>query len=977
MKKLLLHCEKFKLEILFVLLGIALSIPFNALHLFFINHSTNSGFHNYYLIEKVDNNDPLSSLSLKNDRTFFVHPGENEPTEVLIKIKKAGEYNLRLGLQTMTGDGCVYNQEAGVIDVSYRLNHQLQDSILIDRNIKKKHTLNLKEGDIINLKYYNHGGNTTCDWGLLECLPKQHTANFIKLIILLTALMSLIYVLIKLKWYFSIFNFILVFSIYGYAEYITHQYIELRSILIALLLSITVTLAVKATSRFNIRTTIFIFIYTIIFSGIIFPAIIYIAHSHMYQQALRVITLQAMFQTNYQESVEFLLGKLHFGFYFICLAALFLESFLLFKIKKPEKPDVIPQKALLVVILILSIGLYYFIPENKLIHFITKTYTKYTHEIDLLKQEIKERTVNPNFEAIHNQPGETYVLVIGESQNKNHLSLYGYPRNTTPYLKELESQGELIKLKNAFSIHTHTINVLPYALTSAIKTAHDSISTSPSILEVFNKAGFDTYWISNQNKAGAWDNQISVIASSAKHKYYLNKTVGATTESRTYDDQLLPHFEKALQNPKKKLIIVHLMGSHYYYGNRYPAEYFHFPEAISPDTFGLQATTLCNQTDLKEYDNTIRYFDANMREIISKLKANQSVNSLFYFADHADDPEQCIGHDWNNFTWDMTQIGAFFWSSELYKNNYPDTWKNLKNNQKLYFPNDRAFNALIGLAQIQTQTNSSNNDITTDIFKKGKKLYVSDRNYRSNDNPFYNLKENIDFLQDSVLLLTDKKILVHRCNSIGKNLLRQYHGLPDFELDLTFDEEAKTFVVGHGKQQLNSFNFEELLSRMDLNDTKKIWMDVKNFNNNNALAIFDRLEYLDAKFNLKDRVLFESSSTSPQIMRFSEAGYHTSFYLPTQDVLSVLAEKENILKSQLLKQFKTAGYVAISYDIRLSDFVLRKLTPHLPPKIQQHVWILEKGLTQSGFKETIRPYFDKKYDKIKTIIIPWKTKFDF
>ena len=42
-----------------------------------------------------------------------------------------------------------------------------------------------------------------------------------------------------------------------------------------------------------------------------------------------------------------------------------------------------------------------------------------------------------------------------------------------------------------------------------------------SFINAANNAGYDTYWISNQNLIGKYDSPISFIAKNSKHKYFM------------------------------------------------------------------------------------------------------------------------------------------------------------------------------------------------------------------------------------------------------------------------------------------------------------------------------------------------------------------------------------------------------------------------------------------------------------------------
>lgn len=108
---------------------------------------------------------------------------------------------------------------------------------------------------------------------------------------------------------------------------------------------------------------------------------------------------------------------------------------------------------------------------------------------------------------------KTWLVVIGESMQRQHLSLYGYPRDTTPNLRQ--RKNELVILDNVISSHVQTQPSLRYALTLAnVRDGQDPLQ-SLSIIDLANLAGMDTFWLSNQQPLRG---TTSAIARQAKHE---------------------------------------------------------------------------------------------------------------------------------------------------------------------------------------------------------------------------------------------------------------------------------------------------------------------------------------------------------------------------------------------------------------------------------------------------------------------------
>ncbi|MFM2505084.1 sulfatase-like hydrolase/transferase, partial [Escherichia coli] len=73
-----------------------------------------------------------------------------------------------------------------------------------------------------------------------------------------------------------------------------------------------------------------------------------------------------------------------------------------------------------------------------------------------------------NFQDHSGDAPRTLVLVIGESTQRGRMSLYGYPRETTPELDALhKTDPGLTVFNNVVTSRPYTIEILQQALTFA------------------------------------------------------------------------------------------------------------------------------------------------------------------------------------------------------------------------------------------------------------------------------------------------------------------------------------------------------------------------------------------------------------------------------------------------------------------------------------------------------------------------------
>ena len=258
--------------------------------------------------------------------------------------------------------------------------------------------------------------------------------------------------------------------------------------------------------------------------------------------------------------------------------------------------------------------------------------------------KISSRVVPFNYEKKTSET-QIYVLVIGESLRRDHMSLYGYQYDTTPNLKNRQSQ--LMVFDQVYSPAPVTILSVPISLSNIrFDQMQDKSHYADNIVSLANHADFKTYWISNQGKTNKKTSVISVIANMAQQKKW-NEFVG-------YDEEIQDDFLDAINDPtdKKKLIILHTYGSHEPACNR-------FPES--------ELKQFSDQADDNCYDSSIAYTDNFIENLLRQLDDKPA--SLIYFSDHAlqrlgSDNNIHYHHGVNNPRKEAYEIPLLIWYSQ-------------------------------------------------------------------------------------------------------------------------------------------------------------------------------------------------------------------------------------------------------------------------------------------------------------------------
>ncbi|WP_028080290.1 phosphoethanolamine transferase [Solimonas soli] len=258
---------------------------------------------------------------------------------------------------------------------------------------------------------------------------------------------------------------------------------------------------------------------------------------------------------------------------------------------------------------------------------------------------------------------ETYVVVIGEASRADHWQLYGYPRETTPLLAR---RAQLLVFRDAVSVTPTTRTSLPVLLSGM---NIDDLATwryRPSWISAFKAAGFRVSWLSAQMPVPR-DSPVGIYAQLADRLEFLNSEAGAVPG--TTDAALLPAFARELRSPPgKRLVILHMIGSHAPYQRRYPPSFQHFrPAPRGDEELGIVEAGVDEQIG-NAYDNSVRYSDAVLDALIARLQATPGVSALWYIADHGQTlPADGCGRSGNGFFSRYNfEVPLLFWYSERY-----------------------------------------------------------------------------------------------------------------------------------------------------------------------------------------------------------------------------------------------------------------------------------------------------------------------
>lgn len=311
---------------------------------------------------------------------------------------------------------------------------------------------------------------------------------------------------------------------------------------------------------------------------------------------------------------------------------------------------------------------------------------------------------------------EVYVFMIGEASRAASWQLYGYERETTPRLSELE---DLVVFRNMLTQSNTTHKSVPMILSSVATGEHEELYRRKGLPALFREAGFKTWFISNQSPQGA---MIDKLAADADTIIYM--------DNPRYDGRMVELMTRTIaEDPApKQFYILHCYGSHFSYHQRYPREAAHFlPDddvAIKRDNAELLRNA---------YDNSILYTDRVIADAIAGLRALGCRSALLYCADHGedllDDRRQRFLHASPTTTFYQLWVASVAWFSADYRRDFPERAAAAERNTMAPATTHALFHTMADIALIESPYIDRGVSLVSDEFDYARpRCYLNDHN---------------------------------------------------------------------------------------------------------------------------------------------------------------------------------------------------------------------------------------------------------
>lgn len=314
---------------------------------------------------------------------------------------------------------------------------------------------------------------------------------------------------------------------------------------------------------------------------------------------------------------------------------------------------------------------------------------------------------------------EVYLLVVGETSRADNWQLLGYGRETNPRLSSME---RLVSFSKALTQSNTTHKSVPMMLSDLTASDFDSINCRKSVITAFKEAGFHTVFLSNQRRNGSYIDYFGFEADSV---------VFLKDDGREHiDGELVNLVDKCLADTskRKQFIVLHTYGSHFNYRDRYDDRFSHFVPDRTVDANASHRAELVNA-----FDNTIRYIDSYLADLMTLVEAGQWSGVVVYASDHGedifDDERNRFLHSSPVPTATQLHVPALVWLSSTYTGRHPGKLENLIGNRERYMsPSVSLFHTIVDLAGIDFSRRDSTLSLASGSYIAPAKCYLTDRN---------------------------------------------------------------------------------------------------------------------------------------------------------------------------------------------------------------------------------------------------------
>lgn len=320
------------------------------------------------------------------------------------------------------------------------------------------------------------------------------------------------------------------------------------------------------------------------------------------------------------------------------------------------------------------------------------------------------------------------VFILGESTNRNHMHLYGYYLPNTPNLDDMAERGEISVFRDVVSPHSTTIAVLSKLFTFCNYESDKPWYEYSNLIDIMNSAGYKTHWLSNQESSGIWGNVAQIYAARSNISHF-TRIRDSREDDGLEDGALFPLVDEAIaqRSEEKNFFVVHLMGGHGLYYNRFPYIFTKFTK----DDIRLDVNE-AQKTVIAQYDDALYYNDYIVSGIIDKFRCTGEDSIVVYVPDHGEavyDEGGFTGHIEENPSRHMIEIPVIIWASDKFKELHPEKWAAIQAAVDNPYMSDDMIHTMLDIVDVQTADYDPARSIINPRFDASRPRFFDDKNY--------------------------------------------------------------------------------------------------------------------------------------------------------------------------------------------------------------------------------------------------------
>lgn len=338
---------------------------------------------------------------------------------------------------------------------------------------------------------------------------------------------------------------------------------------------------------------------------------------------------------------------------------------------------------------------------------------------DIQKQNEVLEDFSFGIPRLHDSDSTIVVFLIGETSRYDHWQINGYERETSPCLAA--RGGQIISFDSCYSIANLTTVSVPFMLSRATPQTQNVYMQEKSVVDAFREAGYKTAWIADQSFNNHF---LQRISSHCNYTCYIPPS-GANV---FVDTVLLPPLREVLvEDDARQMIILHSLGCHFKYSERYSDDF----QIFTPDMKGMRLREILSNVDIADdgnvswrnlkpeniaafrnmkailinsYDNAIRFTDYFIDSVIRELEQTGRSVVLVYVGDHGenllDDERNMFLHGTFAGSYYEYHVPLFVWTSETYRTKHAERVAAMESNCKKKMSTMFLFHSLLDLGGV-------------------------------------------------------------------------------------------------------------------------------------------------------------------------------------------------------------------------------------------------------------------------------------